>query len=67
MRDISEISDIGAESGIIGTLIYHPDYVLVTDYLKPKNFYGTENACIYWAIQELYKDGIANIDAYNLS
>lgn len=67
MRDISEISDIGAESGIIGTLIYHPEYVLVTDYLKPKNFYGTENACIYWAIQELYKDGIANIDAYNLS
>lgn len=65
--DISELSDIQSESGIIGTLIYHPDYVLHTDYLKPNYFYGSENACIYWAIQELYKDGITNIDAYNIS
>lgn len=67
MRDISELSDIQSESGVIGTLIYHPEYILLTEYLKPKNFYGTENACIYWAIQELYKDGISNIDAFNLS
>lgn len=67
MRDISELSDIQSESGVIGTLIYHPEYILLTEYLKPKNFYGTENACIYWAIQELYKEGISNIDAFNLS
>lgn len=65
--NISELSDIQSESGVIGTLIYHPEYVLHTDYLKPGYFYGVENGCCYWAIQELYKDGITNIDAYNVS
>lgn len=52
---------------MIGTLIYHPEYVLHTDYLLPSHFSGVENGCIYWAIQELYRDGIDNIDAYNIS
>ena len=65
--DISELSDIQSESGIIGTLIYHPEYILHSDYLKPNYFFGVENGCIYWAIQELYKDGITTIDAYNIS
>lgn len=65
--DVTELSDIQSESGVIGTLICHPDYVLHTDYLLPSYFFGTENACIYWAIQNLYKDGITNIDAYNVS
>ena len=65
--DIAELSDIQSESGVIGTLIYHPEFILHTDYLLPGYFYGVENGCIYWAIQELYKDGITNIDAYNVS
>lgn len=65
--NITELSDIQSESGVIGTLIYHPEYILHTDYLKPGYFYGVENGCVYWAIQELYKDGISNIDAYNIS
>lgn len=65
--DISELSDIQSEGGVIGTLIYHPEFILHTDYLLPNYFYGVENGCCYWAIQELYKDGITNIDAYNIS
>lgn len=65
--NITELSDIQSESGVIGTLIYHPEFILLTDYLKPGYFYGVENGCVYWAIQELYKDGITNIDAYNIS
>lgn len=65
--NIAELSDIQSESGIIGTLIFHPEFILHTDYLKAGYFYGVENGCIYWAIQELYKDGITNIDAYNIS
>lgn len=65
--NITELSDIQSESGVIGTLIYHPEYILHTDYLKPGYFYGVENGCIYWAIQELYKEGITNVDAYNIS
>lgn len=65
--DIAELSDIQSESGVIGSLIYHPEFITHTDYLKPNYFFGKENGCIYWAIQELYKDGITNIDAYNIS
>lgn len=65
--DIAELSDIQSESGVIGSLIYHPEFISHTDYLKPNYFFGQENACIYWAIQELYRDGITNIDAYNIS
>lgn len=65
--NIEKLSDIQSESGVIGTLIYHPDFVLHTDYLKPNYFYGVENGCYYWAIQELYREGINNIDAYNIS
>ena len=65
--DTTELSDIQSESGVIGTLIYHPDFILHTEYLRPGYFYGTENACIYWSILELYRDGITNIDAWNIS
>lgn len=65
--DISELSDIQSESGVIGTLIYHPEFISHTEYLRPNYFYNVENGCIYWSIQELYKSGITNIDAYNIS
>lgn len=65
--DISLISDNQAEAGVIATLVYHPEFILHTDYLKPSYFYNVENGCIYWAIQELYKSGIETIDAINIT
>ena len=66
--DIAELSDIQSESGVIGTLVFHPEYMLHSDtFLKAEHFFNLENGCIYWAIQELVKDGITNIDALNLS
>jgi len=66
--DIAELSDIQSESGVIGTLIFHPEYILHSDtFLKAGHFYNVENGCVYWAIQELIKEGINNIDALNLS
>lgn len=67
MGNISELSDIQAESAVIGTLLFHPDFIAHTDYLKPGHFFGVENGCVYWAIQELFKSGIMNIDAQNIS
>lgn len=67
MRDISELSDVRAEGGIIGTLIYHPDYIAHCEYLEPSYFYERENGCIYWGIRELYRNGITNIDPFNIS
>ena len=65
--DISTICDTQAEAGVIATLVYHPEFILHSDYLKAGYFYNKENGCIYWAIQELYKAGIETIDAMNIS
>ena len=65
--DISMICDTQAEAALIATLVYHPDYILHSEHLKPGFFYNVENSCIYWAIQELYKNGIDTIDAINIT
>ena len=65
--DISTICDTQAEAAVIATLVYHPEFILHSEYLKAGYFYNVENGCIYWAIQELYKAGIENIDAMNIT
>lgn len=65
--DTCTIVDTQAEAAVIATLIYHPEFILHSDYLKPGYFYNVENGCIYWSIQELYKNGIETIDALNIS
>ena len=67
MSKNADLSDIQSESTVIGTLLCHPEFILHSDYLLPRYFYGEENGCLYWAIQELVKQGIDNIDAHNLS
>lgn len=62
-----EVMDSQAEATVVATLLYHPEFILHTDYLKPKYFYDTFNGCMYWAIQELYKAGVDTIDAINIS
>lgn len=61
------ISDIQSESGVIGTLYYHPDYLVHAEYLKPEHFVNKENRYIYQAIVNLWQEGIRHIDAYNVS
>lgn len=60
-------ADNQAESGVIATLVSHPEFIMQSEYLKPGYFYNRDNACIYWAISELYKQGIDNIDAFNIT
>lgn len=54
--------DIHAESMVLATLVYHPDYVLSSEKLLPEYFHDTFNQSIYWAIGELYKENIMRID-----
>lgn len=65
--DLSKITDVNSEAVVIATLVYHPEFIMHTEYLKPGYFYNVENGCIYWAISELYKAGIDTIDALNIS
>lgn len=63
----SDIYDAQSESGIIGTLLCHPDYIAYSDHLKPEYFYEVEARSWYWAFKELYEKGITNFDSYNIS
>lgn len=66
-NDLSNLKDITAESAVISSLLNHPEFILHTDWLKAKHFSQPENGSIYWAIDELYKKGITNIDEINLN
>lgn len=66
MTELSEISDYKAEAGVVSTLIYHPEFIVHSNYLHEKYFYNTDNACIYWAIRELFNKKITNITALNI-
>lgn len=64
--DLSRISDNHSEAVVIATLVYHPEFIVHSEYLKPGYFYNIENGCIYWAISELYNNGIDKIDPLNI-
>jgi replicative DNA helicase len=61
------ISDTQAEAGIIATLIFNPAYCFHSEQLKYTHFYNQESSCIYWAINQLIKQGVENIDNLNLT
>jgi replicative DNA helicase len=61
------ISDTQAEAGIISTLIFNPTYYLHNEQLKHNHFYNKESACLYWGISQLIKQGVENIDSFNLT
>jgi replicative DNA helicase len=63
----SIISDTQAEAGIIATLIFNSTYYLHSEQLKYTHFYNKESSCIYWAISQLIKQGVENIDSLNLT
>ncbi len=39
-NDISKIIDNQAESGVIATLVVHPEFILHSDFLKAGYFYN---------------------------
>ena len=62
-----DINSLESESGIIATLIKHPDFVFFSEQLLPNHFTNKENKCMYMAIRNLVKDkGIFTIDPYNI-
>ena len=61
------LKDDLAESGVIATLVCHPEFLFKGTPLKARYFYNIDNSCIFWAISELVKSGVSNIDGINLS
>ena len=66
MPDLNDLSSPSAESGVIATLLFHPDYLYNADDLSPQDFADSANASLFWAEKELIHRGITQIDDYQL-
>lgn len=61
-----EINSLESESGIIATLIHHPEFVFYSEHLLPNHFTNKGNQCVYTAICDLARRGISTVDPYNI-
>lgn len=63
----NEIRSPEAEAGVIASILMKPDLVFLSDgLLKPNYFTDRANAYIYWAVSELARRGIEQVDEYNV-
>lgn len=67
MTSYEDLKDIAAESSVIASLIYHPEYYTVDNILTPMFFFDKSNQCLFWGIEQLIQSGVDNIDALNLN
>ena len=65
-NNISLPKDTISETGLIGTLLEKPEFILKSDYIKPSMFYNRELGCVYHIISEFYSKGITEIDTFML-
>ncbi|MBK5242151.1 DnaB-like helicase C-terminal domain-containing protein [Clostridium sp.] len=64
MHGLSLPKDTISETGVIGTLLMHPEFIYKSEYLKPNQFYNREFACVYHIIKTLTDKGINEIDNF---
>lgn len=65
--NICDIKDINSEAGIIASIIMKPEFTFFSEQLLPNHFFDSQNAYVYYAVCELAKRGINQIDAYNIT
>jgi len=61
-----DINSLESESGVIASLIHHPEFIYYSEHLLPGHFTNRENGCMYAAIQRLVGNEIFRIDAFNI-
>ena len=64
---MANLHNTQAESGLISTLIVHPEFVIINEKLKPEYFVIPSNKVLFQIIRELYNSGVTNIDEFNLA
>ena len=62
----NDINAIESESGVIATLIHHPEFYFFAEDLLPNHFVDKDNRCVYTAIGEMARKNIMNVDPYNI-
>lgn len=61
------INDVNAEAGVIASIILKPELTFHSEQLTPHHFTNEQNGYLYYAISELARQGIENIDSYNVT
>ena len=61
-----DINSLESESGVIASLVHHPEFVYYSEHLLPGHFTNRENGCMYAAITKLVNGGIDHVAAYNI-
>lgn len=61
-----DINSRESESGVIATLLHHPEYIYYSENLMPNHFTDKDNRCVYTAVQNLVKKEIYTADPYNI-
>ena len=64
LHNIELPKDIASETGVIGSILMHPEYILKASYLQPRMFYNRELGCIYYIITNLFNKKILEIDNF---
>lgn len=59
--------DIGSEIATIGSILNNPEYILKSEFLKPRMFSDRCLGCIYHIVNSLYNKGIIEIDNFLVS
>lgn len=66
MRASEDISCVDSESGIVATLVHHPDFSFHSEQLLPNHFTNHENKLLYQALCALAQQNVSpmDIDSY---
>ena len=62
----AEIRNIEAEAAVIASLLINPELYFYSEDLEPNHFTEETNAYMYFALKELAKSGVQDIDAFNV-
>lgn len=58
---------VSSESAVIASLLFHPDFYYRCEQLTPHHFTDSSNVYLYYAVSELIKRGVTNIDLYDIA
>ena len=63
----SDIKNIESEAGVIASVLMNPELIFHSEMLKPNHFTNPQNAYVYYAVCELAKKNVDQVDAYNIT
>lgn len=62
-----DIKNVEAEAGVIASVLLRPELTFHSEQLRPNHFTNPQNAYVYFAVSELAKQNVDQVDAYNIT